>query len=43
MKDKNSNYVTIKGTKDGLTLHLDDTCSFEELLHELEEKLSLKQ
>lgn len=34
-------YVAIKGTKDGLTLHLDDTCSFNDILNELEEKLSL--
>ncbi|HHY72853.1 MAG TPA: septum site-determining protein MinC [Bacillus bacterium] len=33
-------YVTIKGTKSGLTLYLDDCCSFEELLKELKEKLS---
>lgn len=32
--------VTIKGTKDGLTLHLNDDCSFDELKKELEEKLS---
>jgi septum site-determining protein MinC len=32
--------VTIKGTKDGLTLHLDDSCSFEELKIELDKKLS---
>lgn len=32
--------VTIKGTKDGLTLHLDDSCSFEELKKELDYKLS---
>ena len=32
--------VMIKGTKDGLTLHLDDSCSFSELLKELESKLS---
>ncbi len=36
-------YVTIKGTKDGLTLHLDDRCSFQELLKEIEEKLSVNQ
>lgn len=36
-------YVTIKGTKDGLTLHLDDRCSFQELLTEIEEKLSINQ
>ncbi|WP_017755954.1 septum site-determining protein MinC [Calidifontibacillus oryziterrae] len=35
-------YVTIKGTKNGLSLHLDDTCSFQQLLTELEEKLSTK-
>lgn len=32
--------MTIKGTKDGLVLHLDDSCSFRELLQELDEKLS---
>ncbi|WP_456278119.1 septum site-determining protein MinC [Bacillus sp. AK128] len=36
-------YVTIKGTKDGLTLHLDDRCSFQELLSEIEDKLSANQ
>jgi septum site-determining protein MinC len=36
-------YVTIKGTKDGLTLHLDDHCSFRDLLTEIEEKLSANQ
>lgn len=33
-------YVTIKGTKSGLSLHLDELCSFQQLLKELEEKLS---
>lgn len=33
--------VTIKGTKDGLTLHLNDDCSYEELKKELAEKLSV--
>lgn len=32
--------VMIKGTKDGLMLHLDDSCSFSDLLKELEVKLS---
>lgn len=32
--------VTIKGTKDGITLHLDDSCSYEELKKELDQKLS---
>ncbi|MDC3412469.1 septum site-determining protein MinC [Terrihalobacillus insolitus] len=36
----NKQVVTIKGTRDGLTLHLDDSCSFAELLKELEDKLS---
>ncbi|WP_071460267.1 septum site-determining protein MinC [Bacillus massilinigeriensis] len=36
---KNNQNVTIKGTKDGLTLHLDDTCSYEELKKELDRKL----
>lgn len=31
--------VTIKGTKDGLLLRLDDACSFSDLLKEIEEKL----
>ncbi|GAA0334051.1 septum site-determining protein MinC [Bacillus carboniphilus] len=38
MKTKQN--VIIKGTKDGLTLHLDDSCSFSQLLEELEIKLS---
>lgn len=33
-------YVTIKGTKDGLTLHLDHLCSYDELKRELQTKLS---
>jgi septum site-determining protein MinC len=32
--------VMIKGTKDGLTLHLDDYCSYDELKKELDIKLS---
>ena len=32
--------VMIKGTKDGFMLHLDDSCSFSDLLNELEVKLS---
>lgn len=32
--------VTIKGTKEGLTLYLNDDCPFEELKKELDEKLS---
>lgn len=37
---QNQQYVTIKGTKSGLSLYLDDTCSFQSLLKELEEKLA---
>ncbi|MDE3839766.1 septum site-determining protein MinC [Bacillus methanolicus] len=33
--------VTIKGTKSGLTLYLDDTCSYDDLKKELNEKLSV--
>ena len=32
--------VTIKGTKEGLVLHLDDSCSYDELKRELDHKLS---
>lgn len=32
--------VTIKGTKEGLTLHLNDRCSYEELIKEINSKLS---
>ena len=40
MSRQKQQYVTIKGTKEGLTLHLDDSCSFEDLVSELETKLS---
>ncbi|HET7578264.1 MAG TPA: septum site-determining protein MinC [Bacillales bacterium] len=33
-------YITIRGTKDGLVFLLDDTCSFDDLLMELNDKLS---
>lgn len=32
--------IMIKGRRDGLTLYLDDSCSFEDLLYELEQALS---
>lgn len=35
--------VTIKGTKDGIVLLLDDNCSYHELIKELDEKLSANQ
>ncbi|SCC20921.1 septum site-determining protein MinC [Fictibacillus enclensis] len=40
MAQKLQHNVTIKGTKDGLVLLLDDLCSFEHLLEELNDKLS---
>ncbi len=40
MNKQKQPYVTMKGTKDGLTLHLDDTCSYDDLLTELDEKLT---
>ncbi|WP_440895990.1 septum site-determining protein MinC [Amphibacillus sp. Q70] len=33
-------YITIKGTRDGLTLYLDDSCSFDNLINELDKALS---
>ncbi|MEC0304210.1 septum site-determining protein MinC, partial [Terribacillus saccharophilus] len=36
----NKQIITIKGTREGLSLHMDDACSFEELIKELEEKLA---
>jgi septum site-determining protein MinC len=36
---KNKQNVMIKGTKEGLTLHLNDQCSFDVLKKELDEKL----
>ncbi|WP_018660991.1 septum site-determining protein MinC [Heyndrickxia acidiproducens] len=36
---KKTQNVTIKGTKDGLTLHLNDLCSYEDLKSELKHKL----
>ena len=32
---RGKSFVTIKGTKDGLTFLLDDRCSFDELIKEL--------
>ncbi|PLS15651.1 septum site-determining protein MinC [Bacillus sp. M6-12] len=40
MSKRNQQNVMIKGTKDGLTLHLDDSCSYHELINEIETKLS---
>nr|WP_239584344.1 septum site-determining protein MinC [Aquibacillus albus] len=38
----NKQLITIKGTRDGLTLYIDDSCSFDEVLQELEQVLSTK-
>src|SRR5690625_88227 len=40
---ENKQFVTIKGTRDGLTIFLDDSCTFEVLLEELREILSKSQ
>ncbi|WP_099158653.1 septum site-determining protein MinC [Virgibacillus ndiopensis] len=37
---ENKQMITIKGTRDGLTLFIDDSCSFEEAFIELNEKLT---
>lgn len=36
MTAKKIQYVTIKGTKDGLVFHLNDTCDFEALIQDLQ-------
>ena len=40
---KQQQLILIKGTREGLTLFIDDTCSFEEALLELNKTLSLNQ
>lgn len=40
MKEQKQQYVTIKGTKEGITLFLDDLCSYDCIIKELDEKLS---
>ncbi|MGM9988638.1 MAG: septum site-determining protein MinC [Bacillaceae bacterium] len=42
MKEQKQQYVTIKGTKEGITLVLDDICSYRTVLEELDEKLTSK-
>lgn len=37
----NQQLITIKGTRDGLILKIDDQCAYEDVLGELKEKLSL--
>ncbi|WLR44084.1 septum site-determining protein MinC [Bacillus carboniphilus] len=43
MKVQKQQNVTIKGTRDGLTLHINDRCSLDEVLIELEHVLNQKQ
>lgn len=38
---QNMHYITIRGTKDGLVFILDDSCSYDDLIIELKEKLSV--
>ncbi|WP_328701015.1 septum site-determining protein MinC [Aquibacillus kalidii] len=38
----NKQLITIKGTREGLTLYIDDLCSFDDVKKELEEVLSTK-
>src|SRR5690625_6862567 len=40
---KKQQLILIKGTREGLTLFIDDTCSFEEALAELRETLTFSQ
>ncbi|MFA1822544.1 septum site-determining protein MinC [Virgibacillus oceani] len=35
----NKQLITIKGTRDGLTFFIDDSCSFDHAVHELDEKI----
>ncbi|WP_407269599.1 septum site-determining protein MinC [Radiobacillus sp. PE A8.2] len=39
----NKQLITIKGTRDGLTLYIDDTCSYQKLLSELSDVLSTRK
>ena len=41
INNRNLQNVIIKGTKEGLTLHLNDSCSFQSVIEELNEKLSV--
>ncbi|WP_377888313.1 septum site-determining protein MinC [Alkalihalobacillus sp. R86527] len=39
---QSQHYVTIKGTKDGLNLILDDSCAFRDVINDLDDKLSAR-
>ncbi|MDY0396871.1 hypothetical protein RWE15_24450 [Virgibacillus halophilus] len=43
MTVENKQLITMKGTREGLTLLLDDGCSLEQLLHELLEKIRVSK
>lgn len=38
--EQKSQFITIKGTREGLTLFVDDLCSFDDLLADLTEKIA---
>ncbi|TFB24932.1 septum site-determining protein MinC [Filobacillus milosensis] len=40
---ESSHFITMKGTNNGIVVYLDDQCSFNSLLKELEEKLQINQ
>ncbi|GAA0601514.1 septum site-determining protein MinC [Virgibacillus siamensis] len=40
---ENRQMISIKGTNEGLTLFINDSCSFDEVMDELKEKLSVYQ
>lgn len=40
---ENKQLITIKGTRDGLTLFIDDSCSFSDVLEELAEVISMSK
>jgi septum site-determining protein MinC len=39
----NKQLISMKGTREGLTLFLDDICSIQQLIHELREKISVSK
>ncbi len=40
---ENKQMITIKGTRDGLTLYIDDICTFDDAFEELTEKINMSQ
>lgn len=39
MQDEDTQMITIKGTKEGLTLFIEDTCSYEEVITQLKKRM----